>query len=312
MTIVVRAAVRRGVTAQRARTSTEDVHFFTVSGLVPSRITSSLMCGGTEKPRFPFPSPSLRRGTPIGQASLVFFLQNLLLMEIAWFGAGCVRLKGREGTVAADAYRSIVGPTGRGLTADIATYSHPDPQPLPPRRKDASSGNGRSTHAAPAKVPRPTSLEPAFPLEVPGEYEIHDVLVTGVRTFRDEAGGAERGENVSFVFELDGLNVAHLGDIGHMLNEEMQSEMGTVDVVCVPIGGALSASRVAELVAQLDAKLIVPLTVTESEVTGKAELAKFLHEMGASEATPQQRLTVTISSLPEESTVILLEPRGKS
>jgi hypothetical protein len=233
-------------------------------------------------------------------------------VEIAWFGAGCVRLKGREGTVAADAYRSIVGPTGRGLTADIATYSHPDPQPLPARRRDSSRGNGRAAHPAPANVQRPTSLEPAFPLEVPGEYEIHDVLVTGVRTYRDEASGAERGENVSFVFELDGLNVAHLGDIGHMLNEEMQSEMGTVDVVCVPIGGALTASRAAELVAQLDAKLVVPLTITDSEVVGKAELAKFLHEMGASEATPQPRLTVTISSLPEESTVIVLEPRGRT
>jgi len=47
-------------------------------------------------------------------------------MEITWFGATCVRLKGREGVVAADAYRSVVGPTGRGLTADICTYSHAD------------------------------------------------------------------------------------------------------------------------------------------------------------------------------------------
>ena len=233
-------------------------------------------------------------------------------MEIAWFGAGCVRLKGREGTVAADAYRSVVGPTGRGLTADIATYSHADPLPLPARRAHGASGNGRAAQPSPTTVTRPTSLEPAFPLEVPGEYEIHDVLITGVRTYRDEESGAQRGENVAFVYELDGLNTAHLGDIGHMLNEEMLGELGAVDVVCVPIGGALTAARAAELVAQLDAKLIVPLTVTESEVAGKAELAKFLHEMGASDATPQQRLTVTISSLPEESTVIVLESRGKS
>ena len=233
-------------------------------------------------------------------------------MEIAWFGAGCVRLKGREGTVAADAYRSIVGPTGRGLTADVATYSHADPQPVTGKRREAASSNGKAAHPAPSSVPRPTSLEPAFPLEVPGEYEIHDILVTGVRTFRDDENGARRGENVAFVFELDGLNVAHLGDIGHMLNEDMLSEIGTVDVACVPISGALSASRAAELVAQLEAKLVVPLTVTDNDLAGAAELAKFLHEMGASDATPQQKLTVTISSLPEESTVMVLEPRGKT
>src|SRR3954471_3928861 len=50
-------------------------------------------------------------------------------MEITWFGETCVRLRGREGVVASDAYRSVVGPTGRGLTADIATYSHSDPDP---------------------------------------------------------------------------------------------------------------------------------------------------------------------------------------
>ena len=50
-------------------------------------------------------------------------------VEISWYGGGCVRLRGKEGTIAADAYRSVVGPTGRGLTADIVTFSHADPHP---------------------------------------------------------------------------------------------------------------------------------------------------------------------------------------
>ena len=32
--------------------------------------------------------------------------------------------------VVADAYQSIVGPTGRGITADIATFSHAEDAPL--------------------------------------------------------------------------------------------------------------------------------------------------------------------------------------
>ncbi len=40
---------------------------------------------------------------------------------------------------------------------------------------------------------RPTSLENAFTIDSPGEYEVHEVLVTGVRTFRDDAKGNERG-----------------------------------------------------------------------------------------------------------------------
>ena len=67
------------------------------------------------------------------------------------------------------------------------------------------------------------------------------MLITGVSTFRDEKLGAERGANTCFVFELDGVHVVHLGDIGHLLTEAQLDEIGPVDVVCVPIGGALCA-----------------------------------------------------------------------
>jgi hypothetical protein len=235
-------------------------------------------------------------------------------MEITWYGAGCVRLRGREGTVAADAYRTVVGPTGRGLTADIATYSHADPAAGTPARRGRSgtaSSNG-SRPGIPSTVTRPGSLEPAFPLEGPGEYEVHGVLVTGVRTYRDDSEGTQRGANVAFVYELDGLHTIHLGDIGHLLSEDQLREIGTVDVVCVPIGGALGAARAAELVAQLDANLVVPLVVSDDEAAGAAELARFLHEMGTSESAPQPKLAVTISSIPNESTVVVLDSRGKT
>ena len=226
-------------------------------------------------------------------------------MEITWYGGSCIRLRGKEGTIAADAYRSIVGPTGRGLTADIATYSHADPHPIPVR--------ARAKGAPTDGILRPTSLEPAFQLHRPGEYEVHDVLVNGVRTYRDEARGSERGDNVAFVYELDGLHTVHLGDIGHTLTEGMIGEIGAVDVVVVPIGGHLSAAKTAELVAQLDANLVVPIAVCEEESACDAEMAKFLHEMGVQQApTPQPKLTVTISSVPQELTLILLESKGKS
>ena len=226
-------------------------------------------------------------------------------MEITWYGGGCIRLRGKEGVVAADAYRSIVGPTGRGLTADIVTYSHADPRPLPLKAK------GRAP--TPAGVVRPTSLEASFQLDRPGEYEVHQVLVSGVRTFRDEQKGALNGENIIFVFELDGLHTVHLGDVGHALTEGMIGEIGPVEVLIVPVGGHLSAVRAAELVAQLDANLVVPIPVGEDEPAGEAEMAKFLHEMGVKQAPERQpKLTVTVSSVPPELTLILLESRSKA
>jgi L-ascorbate metabolism protein UlaG (beta-lactamase superfamily) len=240
------------------------------------------------------------------RSPFILFWENRRV-EITWYGVTCVRLRGREGVVAVDAYRSIVGPTGRGLSADIVAYSHADPHPEVPRGR-------RGARPAPnGHVTLPTSLQDAFALEVPGEFEVHDVLITGVRTYRDEAKGSLNGPNVAFVFELDGLHAVHLGDIGHVLSEGMLGEIGTVDVVCVPIGGHLSAARAAELVAQLDANLVVPLPVCEEEADCDRELARFLHEMGVGQAPePQAKLTVTPSSVPQELTLIRLESRSKT
>jgi hypothetical protein len=211
-------------------------------------------------------------------------------------------MRGKDAVVVADAYQSIVGPTGRGITGDIVTYSHPDDSPLP-------KGKGKLSRDGSTVIPG--SLEEAFCLDGPGEYEVKDALMAGIWTYRDDQRGKERGRNVCFSVELDGVHVLHLGDIGHLLTEDELTDIGNVDVVCVPIGGALSANKAAELVAQLDAKVVVPMTVCEDEDSLEA-LAKFLHEMGVSAPpAPQSKLSLMPSSLPAETTTVVLESRGK-
>jgi L-ascorbate metabolism protein UlaG (beta-lactamase superfamily) len=224
-------------------------------------------------------------------------------MELTWYGRTCVRLKGREAVVVADPYQSVVGPTGRGITGDIVTFSHADDAPL-------AKAKGRT--ARDGKTHLPTSLEDAFVLDGPGEYEVRHVLLNGVRTFRDERRGAERGRNVAFVVELDGVHVIHLGDIAHTLTEEKLGEVGPVDVACVPIGGLLSPPRAAELVAQLDPRIVVPMPICDDEAACLPIVARFLHEMGTTAGEPQPRLSITPSSLPDETTTVMLESRGKA
>jgi L-ascorbate metabolism protein UlaG (beta-lactamase superfamily) len=223
-------------------------------------------------------------------------------VEITWFGGTCVRLRGRDAVVVADAYSALVGPTGRGITADIATYSHPDDAP-------PAKAKGRRTRDGSTVVP--SSLDPAFVLDGPGEYEVSGVLLTGVRTYRDDERGSKRGKGTAFVVELDGLHTIHLGDIGHLLTEEKLGDIGSVDIACVPVGGALSATKAAELVAQLDPKIVVAMPVCEREADCIEALAKFFHEMGG-EPTPQPKLSVSISTLPDEVTAVVLESRGKT
>jgi L-ascorbate metabolism protein UlaG (beta-lactamase superfamily) len=223
-------------------------------------------------------------------------------MELTWYGRTCIRLRGKDAVVVNDPYPAIVGPTGRGITGDVVTFSHPDDSPLPKKAARLSRDGGTAM---------PSSLETAFVLDGPGEYEVHDVLLTGVRTYRDGAKGATRGRQTAFMVELDGIHTIHLGDIGHELSEEKLADIGRVEIVCVPIGGALSATEAAALVAQLDPRIVVPMTVCEVEADCDEALKRFLHEMGA-EPVVQAKLSVTLSSLPVETTTVLLEARGKA
>jgi L-ascorbate metabolism protein UlaG (beta-lactamase superfamily) len=222
-------------------------------------------------------------------------------MELTWYGRTCVRLRGKDAVVVTDPYQAVVGPTGRGITGDIVTFSHPDDRPLT-RAKGKPSRDGKTL--------LPSSLDEAFVLDGPGEYEVKEVLVTGVRTYRDDEKGATTGKGVSFAIELDGVHTIHLGEIGHLLSEEKLGDIGGVDIACVPIGGTLSPTKAAALMAQLDPKIVVPMTLCDDDKDCAEALAKFFHEMGA-EPVAQPKLSVTSSSLPAETMTVLLESRGK-
>jgi L-ascorbate metabolism protein UlaG (beta-lactamase superfamily) len=223
-------------------------------------------------------------------------------VEVSWYGRTCIRLRGKDAVVVADPYQAVVGPTGRGITGEIVTFSHPDDAPLA-KAKGVRSRDGSTA--------LPSSLEAAFVLDGPGEYEVKDVLLTGVRTYRDDAQGQDRGKQVAFLVELDGMHTIHLGEIGHLLTQEKLADIGQVDIACVPIGGSLSATRAAELVAQLDPRIVVAMPLEDETADSADALAKFFHEMGG-DPTPQPKLSVSISTLPLETTAVVLESRGKT
>lgn len=223
-------------------------------------------------------------------------------MEITWYGRTCLRLKGKDAVVVTDPFQAVVGPTGRGITGDIVTFSHPDDTPV---------GRGKGKLAPDGWTLVPSSLEDAFILDGPGEYEVRHVLITGVRTYRDDERGAVRGKNVSFVYELDGLHTIHLGDVAHLLSEEKLGDIGTVDIACVPIGGALAPAKIAALISQLEPKIVIPMAVDDDLAAFEAALDKYFHEMGSARTPAQPKLSMILSGLPAETTTVVLDSRGK-
>jgi len=67
--------------------------------------------------------------------------------------------------------------------------------------------------------------------------EFKGVKIQTIGTYHDKVGGMSRGLNGVFIFEIDGLRVVHLGDLGHTLTDRQIKRIGVVDVLLIPAGG---------------------------------------------------------------------------
>lgn len=94
-----------------------------------------------------------------------------------------------------------------------------------------------------------------------GEYEVAGVAIKGISTYHDQAGGRQRGANIVFVFTVDGVRICHLGDLGHILGEDQIKQLGSVDVLLIPVGGGptIGASEANRLVQEVKPKITIPM-----------------------------------------------------
>lgn len=211
-------------------------------------------------------------------------------MDITWLGHSCFRLRGRDVTIVTDPYDRGAGYPPLRLHADVISVSHEHPNHA---ARGAVSGQER----------------PPRTVDGPGEYEIAGAMITGVGTYRDGQKGQLRGKNTAFLFELDDLSVCHLGGLGHTLNAEQIESLQDADVLLIPVDGVetLTAQQAVEVVSQLEPKLVIPMY---HGMTGlpSGGIERFCKELAVAELTPVLRLSVTKSSLPEETQVAVLTP----
>ena len=146
-------------------------------------------------------------------------------------------------------------------------------------------------------------------LEGPGEYEIGSVFITAVQT-NGKNRDKEEKRNTLYVFDFNGVNIVHLGDIKRVPSQSQIEALGSVHVAIVPVGGGggLNASKAAEMVSLLEPGIVIPMHYGTPDCKLDMEpLSKFLKEMGLSNVEPQPSLKVTISSVPDETRVVVLD-----
>lgn len=213
-------------------------------------------------------------------------------MEITWYGHSCFRLTERGmATVVVDPFDSkATGYSPLKLKADIVTVSH-----------DAPGHNFVEAVKGSSHV-----------IKGPGEFEIGGVFITGVQTNGTGSGkkAKEQVRNTLYVFDYDGLTVAHLGDLQQVPSQAEIEALGTVNVALVPVGGGegLNAAKAAEVISLLEPNIVIPMHYATPDVKVSLEsLSKFLKEMGLSKQEAQPSLKVTRSGLPDETHVAVLD-----
>ena len=211
-------------------------------------------------------------------------------MEITWYGHSCFRLTERNFvTVVTDPYdNKKVGYAPLKLKAEIVTISHDAPGH---NNSEAVKG---TTHV----------------LTGPGEFEIGGVFITAVQTDSVAKKVKDSVRNTIYVFDYDGITVAHLGDLQKIPTQSEVELLGTVNVALVPVGGgtSLNAAKAAEVVSMLEPNLVVPMHYATPDAKADLDaLGKFIKEMGLSKQEAQPLLKVTRSSLPDETHMVVLD-----
>lgn len=212
-------------------------------------------------------------------------------MEITYLGHSSFRLKGKTATVVTDPFKSeFVGLKFPKTDADIVTVSH----------NHSDHNFVSAVEGAP------------FIISDPGEYELKGISVFGYSWFHDQKSGAERGENIIYMIEMDGLQVCHLGDIGADLPANLLDEIGASDILMIPVGGSVTidSGKAVSLVQQLEPSIVLPM---HYKASGMKDIFKDLEPVDAfltKAGIPVEKLDKLIISkdkLSEEIKAVLLD-----
>ncbi len=205
-------------------------------------------------------------------------------MQISWNGLGSFTIQSKpvqaDVTLVTDPYAASTGlKFPKTLTASLIVQSHEGPN---------ASEKGLIAGEFDQKP---------FIVDHAGEYEIKGVFVQGINAPKKDGT-----DHVIFRFMTEGVTIGFLGALDRPLKEKEVEKLGSIDVLILPVGGGevISKSTAAEIVAQIEPRLVIPSYYNVAG--GKMELedvSAFCKELGAP-MEETAKLKVTASTLPQE------------
>jgi L-ascorbate metabolism protein UlaG (beta-lactamase superfamily) len=207
-------------------------------------------------------------------------------MRITWIGHACFFIEALEGRIVMDPFAEEIPYAFPELEADLVTVSH-----------------DHSDHNAAGRVRGNPSIVRAI-----GDLDVHGVRVRGIASLHQEEGG----DNNLYVLSLEGMRIAHLGDLGTLLNETQRAALADVKVLLVPIGGnyTIDAKQAAAILdGMASVKLVIPMHFKTAAIADWpiATVEEFEGLMDNVRRVGASTIEVTCASLPEQREVWILD-----
>jgi len=160
-------------------------------------------------------------------------------VKIRWRGHASFLIEAEGKQIVTDPFNAELGYLLTPLEADLVTVSH-----------EHWDHNAVETIGGHPQVIRGT-----------GTVTAGGIDFKGIATFHDRHQGRERGPNTVFKISAEGLNLVHLGDLGHMLSTEQVQAIGAVDVLLLPVGGryTIDAAEAVQVVKLLQPQIVIPM-----------------------------------------------------
>lgn len=217
-------------------------------------------------------------------------------MYVKWFAHASVKLQGDSLTIITDPYTpQELGFLPIAEPADIVIRSSAD---------DSGHNHAEMITGNPIVVTA-TELEPE------GET-VKDIHITPIYAQESLIYKERPRDNAMYLFNLDGLRVAHLGDIGNRITEHQLASLLGIDVLIAPTGGppTIDLADLADAVRAVKPRIMIPvhydLPFTKVKMLPVTEFTAFFQPESVV-VNPTPEIEITRANLPAETCIVVLQ-----
>lgn len=207
-------------------------------------------------------------------------------MEFQYLGANCIRIATKKAVLVFDDNLSTLGTKSITKNDDISLVTN--------EKTISTNDQGK------------------MQITFPGEYEVSGISIVGIAA-RGHMDPEDEKNAVVYRIDVEDIRVGVLGHIYADLDDAQLEQLGTIDVLFVPVGNSgytLDALGVLKLIKKIEPSIIVPTHYSDANLTYEVpqqSLEEALKGVGMEPAETVQNYKLKAADIPDSMKLVVLE-----